>query len=584
MNIGRRMVFGFTILIGLCVTVGVLGVVQINTLNSQIIELTEKHMVIIEESVDVEYGLERIEVLTLEYEEGRKEGAREEIDSIYNVIHTEIEHLINALPSHKLELEQVKTEIEHIYLLITENDTGILDMIDTYDLEMTELIAEAGFMDHEIELLIGYQNTTDMVIDAAALEFELEHQLVITYEYFREWSEVTSLNLRIQFNSSKDNLNNHINNILTSPDGQNKTLATQIQGWYDLDFLPLIETPETGIFDIIEHLHENNEEMDLEIHDVDTIMDELIHEMDIIVAQAEANAKQIALTSLILIVSVIIVAVAIGVAVAIPTVRSIVRVTKNIENILKAGSKASVNVSNMATELAASASEVNAASEEIASTTQEVSMNTQTQVESLVDISKMATEINTLSHEMMKSTDDINLVMDLITGISDQTNLLALNASIEAGRAGEHGRGFAVVADEVRKLAEESKNAVTETASEIKEITNRISSSVKLIGDITVDIEATTAAGEENSRALQGISASTEQQTSSMEEITSTANKLGSIAEGLKDDLAKSDGNGKAHVKTQKAEKTHKESKKRILKITSPLKKNKQVRVVEDQS
>jgi len=166
-----------------------------------------------------------------------------------------------------------------------------------------------------------------------------------------------------------------------------------------------------------------------------------------------------------------------------------------VENILGASSEASVNIANIATELAASASEVNASSEEIASTVQEISKDTQT---------------------VMASTDDIKNIMHLITSISDQTNLLALNASIEAGRAGEYGRGFAVVADEVRKLAEESKKAVTDTS---QKITN-----------ILYKIQATTS-------SMEGISASTEEQTASMEEISATANKLGILADELKENL-----------------------------------------------
>ncbi|HDZ17489.1 MAG TPA: methyl-accepting chemotaxis protein [archaeon] len=218
-----------------------------------------------------------------------------------------------------------------------------------------------------------------------------------------------------------------------------------------------------------------------------------------------------------------------------------------LDKVMGASSEVSVNVSNIATELAASSSEVNAASEEIASTTQEVSQNTQNQVQSLIEINKMAGEISEFSHEVMASTKDINKIMDLITNISDQTNLLALNASIEAGRAGEHGRGFAVVADEVRKLAEQSQSAVGETADKIDEITTKIERSVDLIGNITVDIKGVTSAGEENSRAIEGISASAEQQTASMEEINSTANKLGLMAEELKDQLGEvSNDNGRS--------------------------------------
>ncbi|KKN57387.1 hypothetical protein LCGC14_0562590 [marine sediment metagenome] len=217
--------------------------------------------------------------------------------------------------------------------------------------------------------------------------------------------------------------------------------------------------------------------------------------------------------------------------------RSFGTMTNNIREIISSSQQASINVANIATELAASSSEVNAAAEEISSTTQEVSQNTQSQVNSLVDINKMANEIQALSHEVMASTKDINKIMDLITGISDQTNLLALNASIEAGRAGEHGRGFAVVADEVRKLAEESQNAVRETGDKMESITERITNTVKLIGSITADIEGVTTAGQENSRAMEGISSSSEQQTASMEEVTTTANKLGTLADNLKTSL-----------------------------------------------
>jgi hypothetical protein len=168
---------------------------------------------------------------------------------------------------------------------------------------------------------------------------------------------------------------------------------------------------------------------------------------------------------------------------------------EKLKLIIQTASEVSIDTSNMATELASSAEEVNVASEEIAASTQEMTENTKT----IVNLSK-----------------EINEVMNLITNISEQTNLLALNASIEAGRAKEWGRGFAVVAQEVRKLAEESKSTIGKTSSRINELINLI---------------------KNTHMSMEGINTAAEQQSSSLEEINATINKLASSAERLKNNL-----------------------------------------------
>ncbi|KKK66502.1 hypothetical protein LCGC14_2963450, partial [marine sediment metagenome] len=64
--------------------------------------------------------------------------------------------------------------------------------------------------------------------------------------------------------------------------------------------------------------------------------------------------------------------------------RSFATMTENIRDIIATSQEASINVSNISTELAASSSEVNAAAEEISATTQEVAQSSQSQVDSLV--------------------------------------------------------------------------------------------------------------------------------------------------------------------------------------------------------
>lgn len=540
MNIGRRMTIGFAILIAFTLGIGIIGMVQINTLDGVITDFTQQDMVITENVDNMLYEAELIIRETFEtlYNGGESHHAENEsiIDHILEhaeIFNSSLEIVERLHPEHGEELTCISEDFDCIIDDITSNEHGIIIHIE----EITELLNETVEIREQVNVLIseliGLVGDFQVKLNATILKSYLSEQIYLVFEYVQGICVETGL----EFNESVEAFDSIADSINTFYTG-NTTIINKLDEIETIHhtFTDMV-AGDDGIFDMNDHINNLLEDVELDYADLSGDLLGIHLETEAELAREINAAQRGVLMSYIITVIAFIACVILGIAIAYPTVRGITRVTSNMEKVLKTGSDASVNVSNIATELAASASEVNAATEEIASTTQEISQNTQSQVNSLVDINKMANDINSYSHEVMTSTKDINKIMDMITNISDQTNLLALNASIEAGRAGEHGRGFAVVADEVRKLAEESQNAVRETGDKIEEITDKIKKSVDLIGGITVDIEGATAAGEENSRAMEGISASSEQQTASMEEISSTANKLGNFAEDLKTTL-----------------------------------------------
>mgnify|MGYP001016212962 CR=1 FL=1 len=200
----------------------------------------------------------------------------------------------------------------------------------------------------------------------------------------------------------------------------------------------------------------------------------------------------------------------------------------------------------------------------------------------MADIEKTVNQSAAVVGQLGERSQEIGKIIDTIAGIAAQTNLLSLNAAIEAARAGDQGRGFAVVAEEVRKLAEQSQEAAKHIAELIGSIQSDTGNAVASMVDGTREVRAgsdmVNAAGQafgriigliaevsrqisDISRALdqqardsqeivvgvrgidkisrdasaqtQTISAATEEQSATMEEIASSSRVLAELAEKL---------------------------------------------------
>ena len=176
-----------------------------------------------------------------------------------------------------------------------------------------------------------------------------------------------------------------------------------------------------------------------------------------------------------------------------------------------------------------------------------------------------------------ESVDKIGNAASLIADIASQTSLLSLNASIESARAGEAGKGFAVVASEIQKLSSQSDSTANKIQEIITDLQNDSRETLEVMKKTEILVKAQyeklTATEEkfkqvddginvskngtavikgnaqqcDNSRVnvvdvisnLSAISeenaASTQQTTSSMQELNATINLLAETAAKVKD-------------------------------------------------
>ncbi|WP_347331441.1 methyl-accepting chemotaxis protein [Marinimicrobium locisalis] len=168
---------------------------------------------------------------------------------------------------------------------------------------------------------------------------------------------------------------------------------------------------------------------------------------------------------------------------------------------------------------------------DVAKNTDNANVNAQKAVEAVKQGKLKFEKVMEVVGKISENNRSISGNVTAIQNIAEQTNLLALNAAIEAARAGEGGRGFAVVADEVRTLAAHASKAAAEITSLVNDAVVISEQSVATAKEAQLDMGTIAESVSETEAMLHLISASMEEQDSTIAGINTSVDKLRVIGE-----------------------------------------------------
>lgn len=221
----------------------------------------------------------------------------------------------------------------------------------------------------------------------------------------------------------------------------------------------------------------------------------------------------------------------------------------------QAGSSQEVSISmnDMASgivKIAETSSRVSEAAREAAQQAEEGTAVVEQAVRQMNSIGEGTLKVSSAIERLNGRSQEIESILDTITGLTSQINLLALNASIEAARAGEHGRGFAVVAGEVKKLANQSEESAAKIAQLIAEIQQDtanavdtinagqqdVQDGVKLIEEVREKFVHILEASRNVADHILEVSAASEQMSAGSEEVSASVEEMHTIAKHASED------------------------------------------------
>lgn len=201
-------------------------------------------------------------------------------------------------------------------------------------------------------------------------------------------------------------------------------------------------------------------------------------------------------------------------------------------------SDSSVSLSQGATEQASSIEELTASIEEIAAQTRSNAEHAEQANQLAANTKENANQGNDRMNQMLGSMEDISessnnisKIIKVIDEIAFQTNILALNAAVEAAKAGQNGKGFAVVAVEVRNLAARSASAAKETTALIEGSIKKVEGGTKIANETATALVQIVDSIEKVYTLINNISLASNEQAIGVDQINQGVNQIANVVQ-----------------------------------------------------
>ena len=199
---------------------------------------------------------------------------------------------------------------------------------------------------------------------------------------------------------------------------------------------------------------------------------------------------------------------------------------EQMTNVAQRTSNQSQEVSDASTQTSQNVQSVAGAAEEMAATVREIASQVNRSTSVVQDAMTKVDMADRSSRELVKASQSIGTITEIIENIAEQINLLALNATIESARAGEAGKGFAVVASEVKNLASQATNATVQIREQLSNVLTMSETVAQELVHVKSSVDAVNEISSTIAAAIEEQSAATNEIVSKMQTAAMGVNQI----------------------------------------------------------